>query len=194
MNSQLSILLLSILLILPANASSDSQDASQDCENNGIIIQIAPESSTFECSGHCQNNGVLIQGSPESTFSCESCENNGIHFFGSGDACQGGSFPGACAGSECTPNCDHRCSMILQAKGARELSDSSLPEICRINIESQYMHCGAAEDCSIIGNPGCWTVRFACGLAFNLTRVESYLNDVNFYCTTWVQNQASVLL
>ncbi|MGB1696936.1 MAG: hypothetical protein ACPHK8_00890 [Thermoplasmatota archaeon] len=178
-------IMLFFLLSLAFNPAGSAQvgDASvlpnpEDCVNNGVLIQISASGSEYGCEGVCTNNGIVIQLSPRANHSCGECANNGIIVAGPGQGCYRDSLPMICLQETCTPSnpCNHHC----QASESEE-------KICTLYLylSRPEVYCAHAEDCAILSNTGCWTVRLACTLGHNQTRVVEEAKRFGIHCMTW---------
>ncbi len=158
--------LLLLLLIPQASAFVEGEGrlVYDDCTNNGVIVQFTlTGSNQVNCKGECVNNGVLVQLGAQSGQTCQgACTNNGVMVYASG-GCHGSSIPGACVGETCSPI---TTPPVFNQRAKVEAT-------CGFELEGPktlILECGRANssgDCSVVGHPTCWSVRFGCGLVYN---------------------------
>ena len=158
--------LLLLLLIPQASASGEDQErlVLDDCTNNGVVVQATlTGTNQVNCRGECINNGVLVQLGTTPAQTCQgACTNNGVMVYASG-GCHGSSIPGACVGDTCSP-ITH--PPVNNQRAEVDATCGFAPE----GPKTFVLECGrpdASGDCSVVGNPTCWSIRFGCGLVYN---------------------------
>lgn len=191
------------LLMVPMTSAQSSElptRSADECTNNGVIIQASGGTSTINCKGDCTNNGIVVQAATSSAYTCDgACTNNGIIVWGPRadghtSGCGDGPYQhlgGACAGDFCIlPHicdpevCDPRIlDELLESTDVR--SDIPWLKICQVNVVDSEIVCAHSDQCAIMQNPGCWTLRLGCTLAHNQTRVPEILERYGIHCQPW---------